>query len=432
MVRPTAAMEAAVARSARHGFRGCIQHATKNCIEGIARTTSGSITYPTRSLCHIAARRQCVQQHNTPKSVPTCPSDCRTYVTRAEATASISRNTISIFRDVPSLRAWRKDLYLSSSGKHTLGLVPTMGALHAGHLSLCRAAAAENDSVAVSIYVNPTQFGVNEDLDAYPRTFDSDLAQLKRLNEELDSERARGRITAIFAPMTKTMYPVLPPSSEVQGHGSFVTITPLGNLLEGASRPVFFRGVATVCMKLFNIVRPERVYFGQKDIQQSVIIKRLVQDFHHDMQVRIVATQREADGLAMSSRNVYLGARRRKVSPVLRQALRIAEDQVRVHGKSGREDVLRPAYDFLDARLNGQMALRTSERSLFVLDYISLADPATMEELQSFDSAQGAILSGALKMLPVEESQPGEDEGEAGGATRPVRLIDNIVLESAQ
>lgn len=425
-------MEAAIAASARPAARGCTRQTSRGYRKLVNRVQVPSISSACRSLHISKTKEQWMLQWTLPEAAFPCQRNRRTYATRAEATASIERNTISIFRNVPSLRAWRKDLYLSSSGTHTLGLVPTMGALHAGHLSLCRTAAAENDSVAVSIYVNPTQFGVNEDLDAYPRTFDSDLAQLRQLNEELDREGARGRITAVFAPTTKTMYPTLPPSSELEGPGSFVTITPVGNLLEGASRPVFFRGVATVCMKLFNIVRPERVYFGQKDIQQTVIIERLVADFHHDMQVRVVPTSREADGLALSSRNVYLGARRRKIAPVLRQALRIAEDQVKVHGRTQREEVLRPAYDFLDARLNEQMALKTSEKALFVLDYISLADPTTMEELQSFDPAQGAILSGALKMLPIEQLEPGEHEGEGGGASRPVRLIDNIVLDPSQ
>lgn len=304
-----------------------------------------------------------------------------------------------------------------------------MGALHEGHLSLACEAAAENDEVAVSIYVNPTQFGVNEDLDAYPRTWDTDLAQLRKLNEELEEKGLRGRVTTIFAPTTKEMYPILPPSSEVDGKGSFVTITPIGQLLEGASRPIFFRGVATVCMKLFNIVRPQAVYFGQKDIQQTVIIRRLVADFHHDIVVRVISTEREKDGLAMSSRNVYLGQRRRAVAPVLRTALDIAAHQIYTHKQVSREAILKPAYHYLDAQLQNQMKLPISERALFATDYISMADPANMEELEVFSPQSGAILSGAVKMLPLEQLRPGEDEGEAGGVHRPVRLIDNIVLE---
>ena len=126
-----------------------------------------------------------------------------------------------------------------------------------------------------------------------------------------------GKIAAVFAPTTEVMYPSGRPGQEVDAKGSFVTITPVAELLEGASRPTFFRGVATVCMKLFNIVTPERVYFGQKDVQQTVVIKKLVKDFCMDMKVVIGETQREHDGLALSSRNVYLGTRRRRVATVL-------------------------------------------------------------------------------------------------------------------
>ncbi|KAK4942527.1 hypothetical protein LTR28_008656, partial [Elasticomyces elasticus] len=203
-----------------------------------------------------------------------------------------SRRLIRVFREVAPLRTYRHELLLS---KRTVGLVPTMGALHEGHLSLVRQAAAENSDVFVSIYVNPTQFGINEDLDSYPKTWDADMEMLADVDNKLASTAGSGRISAVFAPTTKTMYPTLPPSSEIPGKGSFVLITPLGNVLEGASRPVFFRGVATVCMKLFNIVKPDRVYFGQKDVQQTVVIRRMVEDFHLDTEVKIGATRREPD-----------------------------------------------------------------------------------------------------------------------------------------
>ncbi|KAF1966005.1 Nucleotidylyl transferase, partial [Bimuria novae-zelandiae CBS 107.79] len=327
-----------------------------------------------------------------------------------------------IFHDVAPLRKYRQGL-LSSA--RTVGLVPTMGALHAGHLSLVRAAAAENTDVFVSIYVNPTQFGLSEDLASYPKTWESDLAMLHTLDAELASTGA-GRVSAVFAPTTKTMYPTLPPDSSIPGVGSFIEMRPLGQLLEGASRPVFFRGVATVCMKLFNICAPERVYFGQKDIQQTVVIRRLVQDFHLNTGVRIIPTSREPDGLALSSRNVYLGARRRAVGIVLHQALRKAEAQYAA-GKRSRGDILWPANDHADQAKLAQDTLTPETRARFEVDYISLADPETMEELEEVDPARGAILSGAVKMLPVE--QPGADEElGVGGGQIPVRLIDNIVL----
>lgn len=302
-----------------------------------------------------------------------------------------------------------------------------MGAMHDGHMSLVRQAAEENEEVIVSIYVNPTQFGQNEDLDSYPKTWASDIALLEKLDHEL-AEAGRGSIAAVFAPTTKTMYPSLPPDSSLPGNGSFVTITPLANLLEGASRPVFFRGVATVCMKLFNIVQPERVYFGQKDVQQTVVIRRMVKDFHVDTQVRIGATRREADGLAMSSRNVYLGARRRAVGAVLAQALQAAE-QAYKQGKRGRSDILAQAWHITNTTAIDQDALPAESRARFEVDYLSLADPETLDELEVVDEERGAVLSGAIKMLPLEQPRDGEALG-LGGDTGAVRLIDNIILGS--
>ena len=337
--------------------------------------------------------------------------------------ASPSPPSYKVFHDVPELRRFRRDLL---SSKRTVGLVPTMGALHEGHISLVRMAAAENTDVVVSIYVNPTQFGVNEDLSTYPRTWDTDIAMLNALDAELERQ-GQGRISAIFAPTTKVMYPSLPPSSDIDGKGSFVTITPLAEVLEGASRPVFFRGVATVCMKLFNIVLPERVYLGQKDIQQTIVIKRMVKDFHLCMDVRIGPTMREEDGLAMSSRNVYLGTRRRRVAVVLSQALRKAEEQW-LNGKRSRGDILWEANDLVNRRMMEQDDLFPSQRARFEVDYISLADPENLEELDDVDENKGAVLSGAIKMLPLEEPQQDEDSG-VGGGIGTVRLIDNIILK---
>ena len=334
------------------------------------------------------------------------------------------RRRIHTFREVPPLRSYRKDLLFSH---RTVGLVPTMGALHEGHMSLVRQAAAENTDIFVSIYVNPTQFGVNEDLDKYPKTWEADMKMLETLDQELAQREGLGRITAVFAPTTKVTYPTLPPTSEIDGSGSFVTITPLGKLLEGASRPVFFRGVATVCMKLFNIVKPDRVYFGQKDVQQTVIIKRMVQDFHIDTEVRIGPTQRESDGLALSSRNVYLGSRRRKVGVVLSQALKAAEKQY-LDGKRGRADILWPANELAMNTMAEQDELPASRRARMEVDYISLADPDTLEEIDEVDASRGAVLSGAIKMLPLEEPQKNEDPGLGDGLV-PVRLIDNILLK---
>ena len=308
-----------------------------------------------------------------------------------------------------------------------MGFVPTMGALHEGHLALVRQAAKENHRVYVSIYVNPTQFGVNEDLASYPRTWGRDLEKLAALCEEFNQDESVGQITTVFAPETRDMYPNLPPTSKVDGEGSFVTITPLSSILEGASRPVFFRGVATVVMKLLNIVQPEKVYFGQKDIQQSYVVRRMVEDLHVHTQVRVVATVRESDGLALSSRNVYLGTRRRAVATVLLKALANVQ-YVFVQGKRRRENLLVAAYQVTDKAQERESNLAPEERARFEVDYFSLADPKTLEELDVVNPAEGAILSGAIRMLPLEESREGEDTG-LGGGTTTVRLIDNIKLD---
>lgn len=302
-----------------------------------------------------------------------------------------------------------------------------MGALHSGHLSLIRQAASETSAVVVSIYVNPAQFGVHEDLDSYPQTWDADLGLLRDLDRELADEGGNlGGVAAVFAPSTQTMYPSGFPGQEVDAKGSFVSITPAGEKLEGVQRPTFFRGVATVCMKLFNIVTPEKVYFGQKDVQQTVVIKKMVKDFCMDTEVRVGATVRESDGLAMSSRNVYLGTRRRARATVLSETLKVAEAGWKAGGRT-RGEIMGPAEEYVRSVQASEEAKPASERVRFEIGYLSLADPETLEELEMVDEKRGAVLSGAFKMLPVEEPGEGEDLGLSGGPA--VRLIDNIILE---
>ena len=344
--------------------------------------------------------------------------------------ASRQPDTFLVAQTIPRLRHFRRQALLSG---RTIGFVPTMGALHEGHLALIAQAAKENDQVYISIYVNPTQFGVNEDLGSYPRTWPVDHRKLKALNVQLSkaggrkSESKWGRITTVFMPSTQEMYPSGPPSSEVEGQGSFVTITPLSARLEGASRPVFFRGVATVCMKLLNIVQPEKVYFGQKDIQQTFVVKQMIRDFHLNTQVRVGPTIREPDGLAMSSRNVYLGERRRKIALALLNSFKEVQ-QVFAKGARKRRYLYNAATDYLSLIQKQQWALPRDQRALFELDYISIADPNTMDELDEVTSEEGAILSGAIKMLPIEDPGVGEDTGHDGGSGT-VRLIDNIALD---
>jgi pantoate--beta-alanine ligase len=184
----------------------------------------------------------------------------------------------------------------------TIGLVPTMGALHGGHLSLLRAAREENDVVVMSLFVNPAQFGQGEDPAGYPRDEARDL----RLAEEAG-------VDLVFAPSVEEMYP--------PGFQTWVEVTELGSILEGEFRPGHFRGVATICLKLFAVVRPQRAYFGQKDAQQVAVLRRLVSDLALEVELRACPTVRDADGLALSSRNAFLGPEERKLALALPRAL---------------------------------------------------------------------------------------------------------------
>ena len=201
---------------------------------------------------------------------------------------------MKLVRTIADLRAQPRD--------GTVGLVPTMGAFHDGHLALFRAARAQNDLVVASLFINPAQFGAGEDLNRYPRDEERDA----RLAEEAG-------VDVLFAPDAGELYP--------PGFQTWVEVEELGSRLEGEHRPGHFRGVATICLKLFNIVRPDRAYFGQKDAQQVAVVKRMVRDLDHEVQIRVVPTVRDADGLALSSRNAYLSPAERELALTLPRAL---------------------------------------------------------------------------------------------------------------
>jgi pantoate--beta-alanine ligase len=232
-----------------------------------------------------------------------------------------------------------------------VGLVPTMGALHAGHVALFEAARRENDVVVASIFVNPAQFGEGEDLERYPRDEKADTA----VAETAD-------IDFLFVPSVEEMYP--------EGFDTWVEVEGLSAGLEGEARPGHFRGVATVCLKLFNIVRPKRAYFGQKDAQQAAVVERLAEDLNLELEIRVVPTVREEDGLAVSSRNAYLSAVDRQAAAALSQALRAGEQ---AHGRGAdpldaarkllaAEPRLEPEYVEL-ARLDGRVYLLAAARA---------------------------------------------------------------------
>ena len=229
----------------------------------------------------------------------------------------------------------------------SVGLVPTMGAFHAGHLSLFKAARAENHVVVASLFVNPAQFAAGEDLNRYPR----DEARDAKLAEEAG-------VDVLFAPTAEEMYP--------EGFGTWVDVGELGEKLEGEFRPGHFRGVATVCLKLFNIVRPDRAYFGQKDAQQAAVVKQLVRDLNLDLEIRVVPTIRDEDGLALSSRNAYLSQDERETALALPKALWTGRDAF-LTGSDPVKEAQRVLHgldvDYVDvAEMNGQKVLAAAVR----------------------------------------------------------------------
>ena len=259
----------------------------------------------------------------------------------------------------------------------TLGLVPTMGALHDGHLTLVRQAREENETLAVTIFINPTQFSPQEDLAQYPRDLERDLGMLREEGADL-----------VFVPPVEEIYP--------PGFDTWVQIGALAERLEGANRPGHFRGVATVLTKLFNIVGPDRAYFGQKDGQQTVVVRKLARDMDMGLEIVVVPTVRDADGLALSSRNVYLNPEERRAAPVVYRALCRAQE-LRSHGVGDCD------------RLRAEVKQVLLEEPLVEqVEYVSVAGAEDLEELTEVTGP--AMVSVAVKI----------------GETR---LIDNIMLE---
>ena len=223
-------------------------------------------------------------------------------------------------------------------GSGSVGLIPTMGAFHAGHLALFAAARGENELVVASLFVNPAQFGPGEDFERYPRDEERD----ERVAEEAG-------VDLLFVPSAGELYP--------EGYQTWVDVEELSRPLEGEYRPGHFRGVATVCLKLFNIVRPQRAYFGQKDAQQAAVVKRLVADLNLEVEIRVVPTVREADGLALSSRNAYLTAEDRERALALPRALATKEPE------RARELLRDLEVDYVEAAdLDGQRVLAAAVR----------------------------------------------------------------------
>jgi pantoate--beta-alanine ligase len=256
-----------------------------------------------------------------------------------------------------------------------VGFVPTMGYLHEGHLALVKRAREENKSVVVSIFVNPTQFGPREDFKKYPRDIKRDLKMLKPLTD------------IVFMPSAEEMYP--------EGYDIWVVPGDIAERLEGTARPGHFRGVATVVAKLFNIVQPTRAYFGQKDAQQVAVVKKMVTELNMNLEIIACPTVREADGLAMSSRNIYLNHEQRQAAAILNKALALAQ----ALWEQGENDA---------GVIRRQMAELIEKEKLAEISYISIAHPETLKEMHR-------IKPPALVSLSVKFGK--------------TRLIDNKVLE---
>jgi pantoate--beta-alanine ligase len=277
---------------------------------------------------------------------------------------------MQIARTIAEMKALR----MKSLG--SVGFVPTMGYLHDGHLSLVKQARVENSVVVASIFVNPTQFDPTEDFKTYPRDTERDLALLRK-----------ERVDIVFMPTAEEMYP--------KEFNSWIEVEKITDRLEGSCRPGHFRGVATVVAKLFNIVEPTRAYFGQKDAQQALVIKKMVTDLNMNLEIIVAPTVRESDGLAMSSRNVYLNPQERQAAIVLFKALTLAQN---LRGKGERKA----------ETIRQEMTSLISKEPLAKIDYVSIADNESLEELTEINKP-------ALASLAVRFGK--------------TRLIDNTLLE---
>ncbi len=280
---------------------------------------------------------------------------------------------MKIIRTPQSMTAWSEGL---RRGGVTIGFVPTMGALHDGHRSLIRAARLQCDALVVSIFVNPTQFAPTEDLTKYPRPIAKDRALC----------RAEG-VDICYEPTARAMYP--------EGFQTTVTVPALARRWEGEARPHHFAGVATVVTKLFGMVQPHLALFGQKDYQQAVLVRQLVSDLNLGVAILVRPTVRERDGLAMSSRNVYLSANERLIAPLLSQALQAGRQMI----VSGKSDV---------ATIERIMHQTIEQEPVLHVEYLAVCDPASLEPLPAVTTR--AVLLGAIRIGSI-------------------RLIDNLLVK---
>ena len=277
---------------------------------------------------------------------------------------------------IHSLEKFRKEC---ATLNRSLGLVPTMGAIHDGHLALIKQASTENKSIVVTIFVNPKQFSENEDFDDYPRPIDSDIKSLESENVDL-----------VFIPSTEEMYP--------SNHSTHVSVGEIAKILEGKSRPNHFQGVSTIVTKLISASRPDNTYFGQKDAQQCAIVQKLNNELNLGTNIRIVPTVREKDGLAISSRNVYLNPKERSASTILFRSLEKAKN-LKSHGMNDLNLLTKNIRDYIGSE------------PLAKIDYISIVDPNTLEHLTKTPLTNNQI----LVLIAVNIGN--------------IRLIDNMIFD---
>lgn len=284
---------------------------------------------------------------------------------------------------IRSITELRRVVAQARAAGRRIGVVPTMGALHAGHISLIAAAERECDFIVVTIFVNPTQFGPHEDFQKYPRTLDADLQLM-----------AGQRVEVVFTPETDTMYP--------PGVATAVEVSGAAVPWEGACRPGHFRGVATIVLKLFNLVQPDVAFFGRKDLQQTLVVRQMIRDLDVPVELRVCPTVREPDGLAMSSRNRYLQPEERRAALALSRALSRGAEMVR----RGERDA---------AVVQQAMHTIIAAEPLVRLEYLAIVEPVAMAEVRQIDSLAYAIVAarvGSTRLID-NEAMGGKDEGHA-------------------
>ena len=301
---------------------------------------------------------------------------------------------IPIITTVKELRS-----LVGSFNHESLGFVPTMGYLHEGHLSLVNESIKDNKHTIISIFVNPSQFSPNEDLDTYPRDINHDIEIIKKL--------AIGKVDAIFKPSVEEMYPSGFTFDINNQKGSFVEVLGVSKPLEGLKRPTFFKGVATVVTKLFNIVMPTNAYFGQKDIQQTIVIKNLVKDLFLNINIKIVPTIRNENGLALSSRNKYLSNDILNEVTCLYKSMKLSNDSY-LNGEFNVEKLTETVSNYI-----------TNINDKFKIDYISFNDPKDLSYLTNIDPKIGCILSMAV-YVPNSNNEINNET---------TRLIDNMIFK---